>query len=219
MSRLTCGCDPEVGVKCQGHGISHTRQLPSSPHACIDCKSLRAQLQEAQKTNVAVTFLNNQILELREQRAALTAQLQEAQRYKADADRSLALMQITLEQAQASAAAMREAVERTDELVHLITGSPPETQIKGEIESLAFEIGHMEAVLNTPHAGARLLAELKAESAVVDTITKDMLLRIRYGGANEPKWHAIADAVESALKDLAETLEAGEALGGGEDGG
>ena len=34
------------------------------------------------------------------------------------------------------------------ELTNLIVGSPPETPIKGQIESLAFELGHYPDVLN-----------------------------------------------------------------------
>ena len=34
------------------------------------------------------------------------------------------------------------------ELTNLIVGSPPETPIKGQIESLAFELGHYPYVLN-----------------------------------------------------------------------
>ena len=42
----------------------------------------------------------------------------------------------------------RDIFAETDHLCQLITGSPPETQIKGTIESLALSLGHWPQVLN-----------------------------------------------------------------------
>jgi len=42
----------------------------------------------------------------------------------------------------------RDIFSETRYLCMLITGSPPETQIKGKIESLAFNLGHWPQILN-----------------------------------------------------------------------
>jgi len=45
-----------------------------------------------------------------------------------------------------------ELLKDIRKLCHLITCSPSDTPIKGEIESLAFMIGHYQQVLNIPES-------------------------------------------------------------------